>query len=185
MLITAAEVADTLGVSSTDALLVRLVSSTDAWIKRACGRQFERAIYTSIVRSSSFDYGTNLIFLPESPIVEIIAVSLDRSGAGFTTDTVIDDLSAFTFDPLRDDGRVYYSGGRFPVWPGGSQFEYEAGYDADIPEDLRERLIERVCAKYKQGADEEMKQESKGDRAWSKFDETDKRILAALRGYKR
>jgi hypothetical protein len=194
MLITAAECANTLGIAADDALLVRLVSSTDAWIKKSMGRKFERAVTTEVVRG----YGLNYVFLRESPIVALIEVRVDYWHGLFGDDTIVSDLTGFSFntDPSLDDNRLWYvnmlaplaipspSWG-FPDAPRATQVTYEAGFDADIPEDLREKLIERVCAKWKQGPDEEMKQESQGDRAWTKFDTTDKRILAALRRYKR
>ena len=180
MLIETTDCATLLGVSADDALLVRLVASTDRWIKKQCSREFERAVRTEVVRG----YGKDYIFTRESPIIAITAVRIDRFGL-FPIDTIITDLSPFIFDPTRDDNRVYYSNGYFPAGAAVAQLEYEAGFDADIPEDLREKLIERVAAKYKQGADEEMKSEAQGDRSYVKFDETDKRILAALRGYKR
>lgn len=189
MLITASECADTLGVSPTDTLLVRLVTSTDAWAKRQLSRNFERATYSLITRG----HGVSMVYLRESPIRELVEIRIDPR-ARFGNETVIP-LVRFTFnsDPFDDDNRLYLSEGVFPDGPGTVRVLGEFGWWAaddpdhvsDLPEDLREKLIERVCAKYKQGADEEMKSQSSGDWSVTKFDELDTRILASLRHYRR
>lgn len=197
MLISASDCADLLGILPTDKLLVRLVASTDAWIKRSLGRTFERDVRTEFVRG----YGVDYVYVRESPIIEITEVRIDPCGK-FSDSTIVTDLTRFTFDPdpLNDDNRVFYAGGRegfqlghgyyaganwFPEGERVAQITYEAGFDDDIPVDLSEQLIERVAAKYKQGPDEEMKTERQGDRSWEKFEKTDERILAALRRYRR
>ena len=261
MLISASDCANLLGVSATDALLLRLVKSTDAWIKRELFRDLERKTRTEIVRG----FGQNCVFLRESPIRAITEVRIDSTGE-LASSSIVSDLTLFSFDEdeAHDDARLFYRAGTFPIGPRVAKITYEAGWwpfvasgsisslasvgttataqtssahglgtnqqvtitgatpaayngtypvtvtDAthftysfaggtspatgtityvpeasDLPSDLAERLIERVAAKYKQGADEEMKSENQGDRSWTKFNETDSRILAALQRYQR
>jgi len=193
MLITAAEVASPLGVSSTDANLVRVVKATDAWAKRSLGRQFERTTYELRPRGYGRDHP---VWLRESPIRELIEVRVDRFGK-FGTDTIVD-LAEFSFnpDPFADDCALRYIGGCFPEgantvrvtvvagwWPAD-----DAGHECDLPSDLRELLIERASIKYLESGDasrEEMQSQSSGDRSSTKFEQTDTRILRALRHYRR
>ncbi len=193
MLITAAEVATPLSVSPTDANLVRIVKATDAWAKRSLGRQFERATYELRPRGYGRDHP---VFLCESPIRELTEVRVDRDGK-FGSDTIVD-LAEFSFnsDPFADDCKLRYIDGYFPEgsntvrvtlvagwWPAD-----DAGHTCDLPDDLRELLIERAAIKYREGGDtigEEMQSTGAGDRSWTKFEQTDARILKALRHYKR
>jgi hypothetical protein len=208
MLITYDECADLLGVSPTDTLLQRLVKSTDSWAKQRLGRQFERTTYTLYPRG----FGVSRIFLRESPIRQLIEIRIDPTGQ-FGDNTIVD-IGQFAFnpDPFDDDPAVTFIGigwwgefrdsaaaglrrfwWPFPELTNAIQVKVEAGWwaaddtghDSDLPGELREKLIERVAAKYKQGPNEEMQNERQGDYSWQKFAETDERILKALRRYKR
>jgi len=202
MLITVQEVADVLGVDASDAVLIRLVKSTDEWAKRSLGRRFERAEYTLYPRG----YGNQQIFLRESPIRSLIEIRVDPTGV-FGDDTIVDDLTPFKFDPDpdNDDPTITYTGyGYFrgPAWwpfpelKNAIQVKVEAGWwppsqtnhTADVPEDLREKLIERAVIKFREAGDdlnEEMQSVRSGDRSWTKFEQTDQRILRELLRYKR
>jgi hypothetical protein len=193
MLITAAEVAMSLSASPTDANLVRVVTATDAWAKRSLGRQFERATYD--FRPVAYG-GDHPVWLRESPIRELIEVRVDRFGK-FGADTIVDHSElSFNTDPFSDDNRLRYLSGCFPEGSNTVRVQLIAGWwpadDAthacDLPADLRELLIERAAIKYRESGDtigEEMQSTGSGDRNWSKFEQTDSRILKALRHYKR
>src|SRR6478672_8860190 len=193
MLITYAEVADLTGTSATDALLIRTVNATDAWARRSFGRQFARDTYELYPRG----FGRDTIWLRESPIRQLIEIRVDPY-ARFGDDTVISDLTQFRFspDPFDDDNMVTFNGCSYNMGPHRWPFPemarairvtVEAGWwmpddpnpdhVCDLPEDLRDRLIERAVIRFKQGSDEEMKSVSQGDRSFTKFDETDTRIL--------
>ena len=204
MLITFDEVADALGVSPGDASLIRLVKSTDVWAKRSLGRRFELDTYTLHPRG----FGGNTIWLRESPIRSLTEIRVDPYG-DFGDDTIVSDLTQFRFnpDPFDDDNKLTFAGygswsthpilgsyrWPFPELPNAIRVVLEAGWyaaddtdhESDLPDDLREKLIERVCAKYKQGSDEELSSERQGDRSITKFKQTDARILEELRRYKR
>lgn len=180
MLITAAQVADTLpGLSPTDSLLTRVVSDADSWIKRSLNRQFERAVYALKPRV----YGKSYILLRESPIRAIVSAYSDPLGL-FQPGTAVD-VSAFFFnsDPLDDDPRLEIGG---IAQEGTNTFlvNVEAGWwadttedhDEDLPESIRGPLITRARVEFK--------------RASGVFDEetklmTDEVILERLRCYQR
>lgn len=190
LLISPDDCADLLGISSSDTLLNHLVIATDAWVRRSLSREFIRASRVEVVRGFNHTY----VVMRESPIRAITEVRIDECGR-FPSTSIISDLTQFTFDPdpAHDDSRIFYLNGKFPTGFRVAQITYEAGWYSpndpvnvgDMPSDLQERLIERVAAKYKQGTDEEMKSETQGDRNWTKFQETDARILAALSRYRR
>jgi hypothetical protein len=204
LIITASEAADTLGVSSTDTRLVSLVKSTSEWAQQQLGRLFVRDTYVLKPRG----FGGEVIWLRESPIRRLIEIRVDITGQ-FGDNTIVADLTQFRFntDPFEDKNTLRYNGagwwgtdpdyGRwrwpFPEASEAIQVTLEAGWwaaddpdhESDLPADLREKLVERVCAKYRQGGDEELKSMSQGDRSESKFAETDDRILRALKRYRR
>jgi hypothetical protein len=195
MLITYAEVADLAGASPSDAFLMRTVKATDTWAKKRLGRSFERATYILYPRG----FGGYTIWLRESPIRHITEIRIDPPGV-FGDDSIVTDLSLFTFNPdsFADDSKLTYMGRASRRWPfpeisNAIRVTCEAGWwpaddpdhDCDVPEDLRERLVERAVVRFKQGADEETQSVSQGDRSTTKFAETDTRILNALRHYKR
>lgn len=201
MLITAAEVADTLGgLSPTDTLLVSVVNDTDAWAKRALGRNFERKTYTETVRG----YGHPYVFLRESPIRALTEVRIDPFGV-FADDTVIDDLASFTFDadPNHDNSKLswaglfgvdlpayvmsgYVSAAWLPFSESAraAQVTYEAGWwpaddqvnTPDLPSDLRGRLVRRARVEFKRAVGQS-DDETKGC--------TDDTILRELQHYMR
>lgn len=182
MLITAAEVADTLpGLSPTDTQLLAIVADTDSWAKRVLGRNFERKTYTEVVRGE----GHPFVYLLESPIRSVTEIRIDPLG-NFDADTTVDDLTQFFFDPDPDhdssrlswlgfDAPAYIISGYvgvswipFPEHARAARVTYEAGFwpaddpvnVCDLPYDLRSRLIKRARVEFKlaQGkSDEETK----------------------------
>ncbi|HMJ83688.1 MAG TPA: hypothetical protein VK504_11000 [Vicinamibacterales bacterium] len=192
MLITFAEVADELGVSASDARLIRKVNATIGWAKRSLGRQFERRTYELRTRG----YGGPVIFLRESPFHAITEVRIDPYGV-FGNDTIVD-LSTFSYntDPVDDDNQLRYTTGCFPEGANTVLVKGEFGWwpaddpdhVCDLPSDLTDKLIEHAKIKFKEAGDdfpEEMLSLSEGDRSATKFEPTDKRILRELRRYKR
>jgi hypothetical protein len=191
MLITVAEAAEALSIAATDPRLIRLCTSTDQWAKRQLGRRFERGTYELYAAGYG---GRNPVWLRESPIIELIDVRVS-SVSNFDDDSIVD-ASRFRFNPemFADDNRLYFLDGRFPDGPktvyvkgvfGWWPADYEA-HASEVPADLSEALIERVVAIYREGGgDEEMESQSQGDRSWTKFEQTDTRILKKLRKYKR
>lgn len=206
MLITYAEVGDLAGVSPSDSFLMRTVKATDTWAKKSLGRQFARDTYELYPRG----HGNQTIWLRESPIRRLIEIRIDPAGQ-FGDGTIVSDLTQFRFnpDPFDDNNKLTFGGsgcwgyhsspGRwcwpFPEMPNAIKVVVEAGWwlpddtdpdhVCDLPDDLRERLIERAVIRFKQGSDEEMQSERQGDRSFQKFQETDNRILKALRRYRR
>jgi len=182
MLITAAQVADTLpGLSPTDALLVQKVREADAWAKLAFGRQFERGVYALKPRV----YGAPYVLLQESPIRAVVSAFSDPTGL-FQASTQIRDVSKFTFNPLPgdDDNRLDLGGYALPQGVGTFLLNVEAGWwpaddpvhESDIPADLSGALIKRARVEFKRAvgvSDEETKQ----------F--TDEVILNSQRRYRR
>lgn len=209
MLITFAEVGEALGVSPTDAQLIRAVKSTDQWARQNLGRQFKRDTYTLYPRG----YGRNVIWIRESPVRAITEIRIDPYGR-FGDDTIVTDLTRFRWnpDPFDDDNKIEFFGGGwfgnhssigrwwwpFPELTNAIKITVEAGWwlpddeghadDYDLPEDLREKLIERARIKYLEANDdfpEEMQSTREGDRSLTKFEQTDTRILRELRRYRR
>lgn len=169
MLITAVEVADTLGgLSPTDTQLVSIVADTDSWIKRKLGRNFERMTYTEVVRGEGHPY----VYLTESPIRELVEVRIDPYGV-FGDETIISDMTQFAFDPdpNHDSSKLSWSG----IWSvdvpsyvssgwrpftessRAAQVTHKAGWWAadnpdnvsDLPYDLRGRLVKRARVEFK------------------------------------
>lgn len=166
--ITAAECATFLSVTS-DATLTRLVSAVERDFMTACGRSFERGTFTSYLAGYDLDY----TFVPEWPIHSITEVRIDPSGE-LGEDTALDAESLAKIVYSDGDGpKITYVGGYFPRGSRVARITYEAGWypysDTDEahatgrpPEDIRDKLIEEVVARYRRGPNEQMQSENIG-----------------------
>jgi hypothetical protein len=211
MLVTPAELADVLsGVSPSDTQVIAKAKASDAFLKRGLNRQFERAIYVLYPRSN----GRKTIFLRESPIRALIEVRVDPFGL-FPDSSIVDlSMFAFNPDPFEDDPSITFTGlgwcqdnaafdgagyyrwyMPFPDIPHSVQVTVEAGWwpaddvehDCDLPYDIRDAALERAVVRFKESGDfgEEVQTVRSGDQSWTKFQQTDERLLKKLTRYKR
>lgn len=162
MLVTDAAVAAALSVP-IDSNLTRLNLAVDAYVKKFCGRTFERAAdRVEFVRG----YYSDMTFLREDPVEAITEVRIDAT-AKFGADTIVTDLSAF----WTEANRLYYRGGFFPEGPRVGKITLTSGYaTAAIPEDLKDIVIQLIAEKLNQGTSERLKSEAIGSYSYTRFE---------------
>lgn len=186
MIVKDTEAAASLNVA-VDATLTRITTAVDGFIKRYCGRDFEREERMELVRS----YGGAVVFLREDPVESISEIRVDGTGA-LGDDTIVTDLTAFT-TRLNE---LHWYGGWFPEGSRTVLVTYVAGYyDADdtdpdhlpkMPEDLRDVAFQLIAQKYNRGASERFQSESIGAYSYTRFDKAlEPEIRASLNAFKR
>lgn len=151
-LITAQVAASELGVSSSDARLLRLVAVIQADFRRATGRTFELIERTVYCRG--FGRNVNFVYLPEAPIASVDEVRIDSTGA-LDAGTAVADIAAEFWWETSDRGfRLFRRNGWFEEGPRVAMVRFTAGYQ-DVPVDLSDCLYDEVFARYRRGADEQ------------------------------
>lgn len=160
MLITVAEAAAFLDADASDTTLIRLTATADAFVKGWCGRAFERTVGNVETLQG---WGTDTVFLRESPVETITEVRIDWAGV-FGADTIQSDLTQF----VADAHRLVYLNGRFPEGRRVVKVTTTAGYaTADIPQDLRAVTLEIVAEMFRRGPAEKLASEKAGTRFMS------------------
>lgn len=159
----------------------RITAAVNKWVKRVCGRAFERVERTVAVEG----YGVNYIFLPEAPIIEVAEVRIDCAGV-FGLESIVSDVSRFVFDSSREDFRLRWLDGIFPESPRAAQVKFTGGHvGGAIPGDLHDALIVEACNRYRAIGTERAQQISLGDFSMTRFDsEADPQVLATVNRYR-
>lgn len=154
MLVTFEEVATWCDKSASDLTIQRFTLAADAFVKRYCGREFERARRIEYVRG----FGGDTVHLLEEPISTIHEVRIDASQK-LGSDAIVADLTIFV--TVAD--ALIYPGGVFPDGRRSVMVDYTAGYypasDSDnthvrVPEDLRTVAFELVAGMMRRGSAE-------------------------------
>lgn len=184
-LILADTAAAELGVSASDARLLRLVAAITADYLRATGRTFERIERT--VYCKGFGPAVDCIYLPEAPIVSVAEVRIDYTGA-LGPETAVADVAAEFWWETGDRGfQLHRRNGWFPECPRVAMVRFTGGYQTTVPTDLSDGLYDEVFARYRRGPDEQFASASvPGTDSFSRFapGHTDA-YKRAVRNYKR
>jgi hypothetical protein len=165
-----------------------IVFSANADVEGECGRQFTTAVRAEYPRS----FGTDRVFLTETPVRSISEVKVDTERL-FGADSILDPAN-YSFDP--DSGELIRTdGGRFPEGTRFVKVTYEGGYDArnqtqpptslEMPEDLKDLVVRRIAARWNRGTGEAMKSESIGSYSYTRADGVDDDDARVIRKYRR
>jgi hypothetical protein len=130
--------------STADALLARLVTAASAFFAQRCARAQLINDGSTITEVRDGQYGQRRMVTIESPIAEVVSLSLDGKALTASTGPV---NPGYGFDP---DG-VFLRGSCFTGGFSNVTIAYKAGYATNSPEAamIEQAVIELVAQKYK------------------------------------
>jgi len=145
-LITLAEYKDISGKvnDKDDTLISATLPGVSSYIRSYCNRSFTEYFATNKTEYFSFEWAGEVVFLNETPIVELVSVSeRDNPSESYTTlttntDFVLDSRLDAIFRLNGSGGRKYFCKGIDAV-----KVEYKAGFE-NLPDDLKLATVDLV-----------------------------------------
>lgn len=144
------KIAEGIQTTKDDAKLELLVDSVSALVKTYCGNSIvdHNTTETAKVEEFSINWGTNLVQLTESPVINVIEVKTRES---YNESHVALSSGEYFLEPSTDSVYRVTTSGQSINWPSGPasvQVKYTAGYTS-CPKDLRLAVIDLITYYHK------------------------------------